>query len=254
MGITTDGSDLYVTDWSRHIVISVDKLTGVPTTIAGLDGTSGNLNGTGTAARFYQPSGICTDGPNLYVCDTSNGSIRKIVIATGVVTTVANGLNTTPYGITTDGTVLYVTNYLKHTISKISIETGTKTILAGQDGVSGTADGTGTAAQFNYPWGICTDGIYLYVADYVGNRVRKIHIDTAAVTTIATGVGNPRGITTDGIYVYLCAYNSNYVRKVLISTGAMSNIGSIPNPHYITTDGTKLYITDETNYNITVIE
>ena len=254
MGITSYGTDLYVTTWTRNTVIRIDKTTGTPTVVAGLDGVSGSADGTGTAARFNQPSGICTDGTNLYVCDTSNGSIRKIVMATGVVTTVATGLQT-PYGITTDGTSLYVTNYLKHTIVKIVIETGIKTIFAGTDGSSGTADGIGTAAKLSYPWGICTDGVYLYAVDYVGARVRKVNINTAEVTTITTAVGNARGITTDGVNLYVCSYSSNQVNKVVIATGVVSGVtGAITTPHYIATDGIKLYVTDETNFYIRSIE
>ena len=43
----------------------------------------------GTSASFKNPSGITTDGTNLYVADYGNHRIRKIVISTGVVTTLA---------------------------------------------------------------------------------------------------------------------------------------------------------------------
>ena len=46
-------------------------------------------DGTGTSASFYFPSGITTDGTNLYVTDNENNLIRKIVISTAVVTTLA---------------------------------------------------------------------------------------------------------------------------------------------------------------------
>ena len=67
---------------------------------------------------------ITTDGTNLYVADSDNHKIRKIVIATGAVTTLAgsssygstDGTGTSAKfknlrGITTDGTNLYVTDY-----------------------------------------------------------------------------------------------------------------------------------------------
>ena len=43
-------------------------LSTVVTTLAGT-GSSGSANGTGTSASFYAPSGITTDGTNLYVVD-----------------------------------------------------------------------------------------------------------------------------------------------------------------------------------------
>ena len=51
---------------------------------------------------------------------------------------------------------------------------------------SGAINGTGTAAQFNSPAGVTTDGTNLYVADTLNNSIRQIVISTGAVTTIAT--------------------------------------------------------------------
>ena len=107
------------------------SLSTAVTTLAGT-GSSGSANGTGTSASFNVPYGITTDGTNLYVGDSSNHLIRKIVISTGAVTTLAgtgdngsaNGTGTSasfskPFGITTDGTNLYVADYSNHLIRKI---------------------------------------------------------------------------------------------------------------------------------------
>ena len=107
------------------------SLSTVVTTLAGT-GSSGSVNGTGTSASFYNPQGITTDGTNLYVAERVNHLIRKIVISTGAVTTVAgtgssgsaNGTGTSasfsnPIRITTDGTNLYVADDNTHLIRKI---------------------------------------------------------------------------------------------------------------------------------------
>jgi len=107
------------------------SLSTAVTTQAGT-GSSGSANGTGTSASFNQPLGITTDGTNLYVADYSNHLIRKIVISTGAVTTLAgtgssgsaNGTGTSasfdsPTEITTDGTNLYVADHGNHLIRKI---------------------------------------------------------------------------------------------------------------------------------------
>ena len=93
------------------------------TTFAG-SGSQGSADGTGTAATFYDPSGVAVDGSgNVYVGDTYNHLIRKITSA-GVVTTLAGS------------------------------------------GSSGSANGTGTAASFNNPFGVAVDGSgNVYVAD-----------------------------------------------------------------------------------------
>ena len=90
-------------------------------------------DGTGAAASFKFPYGTTTDGTNLYVADTGNNTVRKIVIATGVVTTLAGTAGVTgstdgtgaaasfnrPGGITTDGTNLYVADTGNNTVRKI---------------------------------------------------------------------------------------------------------------------------------------
>jgi len=75
--MTTDGTNLYVGDTNNHLIRQIVISTGVVTTLAGT-GSPGSSNGTGTAASFYEPQGITTDGTNLYVADTSNNLIRKI--------------------------------------------------------------------------------------------------------------------------------------------------------------------------------
>jgi len=72
-----------------HVQFSGRVQISIPSTLAGQAGISGNVDGTGSAARFARPRGMSVDaGGNVYVADTDNGSIRKIT-PTGVVTTLA---------------------------------------------------------------------------------------------------------------------------------------------------------------------
>lgn len=90
-GIVWDGTtNLYVTDTGNSAIRKIDILSGAVTTFAGsTTGETGFDDGTGTAARFKYPFGIATDGPNLYVTDTHNHTIRRIVISSGEVSTIA---------------------------------------------------------------------------------------------------------------------------------------------------------------------
>jgi hypothetical protein len=292
--ITTDGTNLYVTDHDNNLIRKIVISTGVVTTVAGT-GSSGSANGTGTSASFNYPRGITTDGTNLYVTDNSNHLIRKIVISTGVVTTVAgtgssgsaNGTGTSasfnyPRGITTDGTNLYVVDNSNHLIRKIVISTGAVTTVAGT-GSSGSANGTGTSASFNAPEGITTDETILYVADTSNNLIRKIVISTGVVTTVAgtgssgsaNGTGTsasfnlPQGIATDGTNLYVTENNNHSIRQIVISTGLVTTVAgtgssgsangtgtsaSFNLPQGITTDGTNLYVADMSNHLIRKIE
>ena len=78
-GITTDGTNLYVADIDNHLIRKIVISTGAVTTVAGT-GSAGSANGTGTSASVYYPRAITTDGTNLYVADTNNNRIRKIVL------------------------------------------------------------------------------------------------------------------------------------------------------------------------------
>jgi uncharacterized repeat protein (TIGR02543 family) len=86
--ITTDGTSLYMCSFPGHVVWKYVLATGVRTTLAG-SGSSGSTDGTGIAASFYRPSGVATDGTNLYVADSGNYTIRKVVLASGLVSTIS---------------------------------------------------------------------------------------------------------------------------------------------------------------------
>ena len=96
-----------------------------------------------------------------------------------------------PQGVAVDalGNV-YVTDCYNSSIRKITPD-GLVSTFAGTPGISGSADGTGTAAQFNYPYGIAVDTAgNVYVADSGNSTVRKI-TPGAVVTTLAGSPGSP---------------------------------------------------------------
>ena len=86
IGITTDGTNLYVADFLSNRIRKIVISTGVVTTLAGSSQGSTDT-AHGTSPSFFRPRGITTDGTNLYVSEYRNHRIRKIVISTGVVTT-----------------------------------------------------------------------------------------------------------------------------------------------------------------------
>ena len=298
-GIATDGTSLFVADTGNSTIRRIDIASGLVSTLTGSAGNPGSVDATGTAATFHTPYGIATDGTSLYVADTGNNTIRKVVIATGVVTTLAGtagvpgstdgtgaaALFNLPIGITTDGTNLYVTDTGNNTIRQVVIATGVATTLAGSAGVSGSADGTGTAATFHTPYGIVIDGTSLFVADTGNSTIRKIDIASEAVTTFAGSAGtsgstdatgtaaffnHPAGIATDGIILYVTDTGNSTIRAVVISSGAVKtlagiaeNSGSVDatgaaasfyHPVGITSYSSILYVTDTLNSTIRRIQ
>ena len=172
-GVATDASgNVYVADYANNTIRKITP-AGVVTTLAGTVGSSRSADGTGSEARFGDPTGVTTDaGGNLYVADANNHTIRKITPA-GVVTTLAGTAGTSgsadgtgaaarfsnPNGVATDaGGNLYVADANNRTIRKIT-PTGVVTTLAGTAGTRGSADGTGAAASFDFPSSVATDAI-----------------------------------------------------------------------------------------------
>lgn len=177
-GLTIDASgNLYVADMGNNLIRKITS-AGVVTTIAGYT-TGGYVDSTGTAAAFKNPSGITIDaaGANLYVADQGNHAIRKIVISSGLVTTLAGTATQTatlnsPNGITIDtsGNIYFV-----DTAGRIMELTSAKVLytLAGSS-AAGYADGTGSAALFNSPQSLVLYQGVLYVADSGNNMIRKL--------------------------------------------------------------------------------
>lgn len=240
LGMTLDANgDVYFIDSVNHRIrkmTTVDNVTTV-TTIAG-DGYSflffGRLrnNASGSLASFNYPADLALDTANncLYVTDKENDVIRKVSL-------------TAPYPVTT---------------------------FAGS-GTSTSTDNTGVLATFKKPSGIVIDptGTYLYVTDRGGNKIRRITISTAQVTTIAgsgtagtadnaTGTAatfnDPTGIAVDADYIYITDFGGHKIRKIsktspypvstIAGSGTKSSVdhatgtsATFDNPYGMTLDG-----------------
>ena len=88
-GAVVDSSgNVYVADTFNYTIRKITP-AGVVSVFAGSTGNFGTNDGTGTGARFFEPTGIAMDGSgNLYVSDNYKNTIRKITPA-GVVSTLA---------------------------------------------------------------------------------------------------------------------------------------------------------------------
>jgi sugar lactone lactonase YvrE len=254
VAVDTNGS-VYVADYGNHTIRKITS-AGVVTTLAGLAGSPGSADGTGSAARFNVPTGVAVDSAgNVYVADSGNCTIRKVTPA-GVVTTLA-GLagsvgsadgtgsaarfsNPSGVAVDTNGSV-YVADYANHTIRKIT-SAGVVTTLVGVAGNSGSADGTGSAARFNGPTGVAVDSAgNLYVADEFNYTIRKV-TPSGVVTTLAGLAGNsgsedgtgtaarfsnPSGVAVDSAgNLYVGDKSNNTIRKIT-SAGVVTTVAGL---------------------------
>lgn len=295
-GVAVDSfGNVYVADQGNDLIRKISP-EGAVSTLAGSAGVTGNTDGPGSTALFYYPAGIAVDSSgNVYVADEGNNMVRKIT-PEGMVTTLAgsgsfgyaDGKGTSasfydPISVAVDsfGNV-YVADSGNHLIRQITSD-GMVSILAGSAGVSGSTDGTGTAATFNKPFGVGVDSSgNVYVADTYNHLIRKITKE-GVVSTLA-GSGNvgaknglgmfasfnfPTGVAVDKSgNVYVADFHNNLIRKITVggevmalalSRSSWSNGGKTAKPFYkptgIAVDSSgNVYVADTFNHLIRKIQ
>jgi DNA-binding beta-propeller fold protein YncE len=85
-GIALANGILYVSDTYNHKIRTVDPVSGVVTTVAGI-ATPGKADGNAGSATFDEPGGLSFAAGKLFIADTNNNAIRTLDVATGEVAT-----------------------------------------------------------------------------------------------------------------------------------------------------------------------
>ncbi len=299
-----------VDGWLRLQVLRVSNKNLLDVyTLVGSAGAQGSGDGVGPAARFYWPYGatISADGHFALVADTYNHTIRYIDIDTSAVSTLAGSAGAAGSGdgvgsaarfnrprglaLSADGSFALVADTNNHTIRRIDLASATVSTIAGSPGVSGSSDGAGASARFNFPYdvAISSDGSFAVVADTSNHTIRRIDLATNQVTTLAglagqTGATNgagsiarfysPQGITlsSDGSFALVADTINATVRRVTISTGYVITLagrardyGSVdgtgntarfssPQGVTLTANDQIAYVADTTNHSIRRID
>jgi hypothetical protein len=270
-GVAPDSAgNLYVADDGNFTIRKIST-AGVVSTLAGVAGMQGETDGTGAQARFYDPQNLAVDGAgNVYVADGMGQVIRKVTPA-GVVTTIAGtarvsgssdgtgaaALFNYPTGIAVDGSGnIYVADQNNDTVRKIT-PAGVVTTLAGQPGVAGSSDGTGSAAAFNLPAGVGVDNAgNLFVADEANCTIREIN-PSGFVTTVAGAAGDAGGV--DGLpgnarfydpgdvtidpagIIYVADSGNCTIRRVISGSGTIPDITQQPTDEYAVVGGSATF-------------
>lgn len=223
-GLVFDAAgNLYVAQDAASQIIRIARATGILTTVAG-NGGSG-FSGDGVLAPFAslnRPRELVLDSSNnLYVADSANNRVRKIDLATGIITTIAGGGTPSdgigdgglateaalrvPWGLALFDGKLFISEaaFDAHRIRVVTVapgraDSGRITTYAGS-GEKGFRDGPAAGAQFDQPLGLAVDASgALFVADSGNNRVRRIDPVSRNVTTYAGG-GSPGDGVGDGL-------------------------------------------------------
>ncbi len=259
-GIAFDSAgNIYVADYNSYEVRRI-ATDGTITTVAG-NGTFG-YSGDGlsaTSAQLASPAGLAVDNAShcLYISDFGNNTVRKVDLATGIISTAAgnatagysgdNGPATGaqlqgPSGIAVDSAGnLYIADYANNRIRMVS-GTGTITTVAGTGSAGFTSDGVlATSAGISYPTDVAVDGANnIYVADNYAHRIRRFTVGGDISTVAGTGSG---GFSGDGgpatsaqlHYPYCVAVDASgnlsigdwysyRIRRVVLATGTITTV------------------------------
>jgi DNA-binding beta-propeller fold protein YncE len=250
-----------------------------------------------TGPRLDFPAGLATDGRAVYVANSRNNTVEAIDATSKSLRIVAGtlfqqGSNdgigpaarfNSPDGMTINGQNLYLCDTNNSDVRQITVS-GTVTTIAGTANISGTEDGTGSAAHFNLPTQIATDGTSLYVADSGNSTIRRITLADMKVKTVGGQAGTsgkteggvdkslfsgPRGVAVDKKAIYVADTGNDVIRMIDISsleTSTLAGTGEegdkdgpanqaqFNNPGAICTDGAFLYVLDADNHSIRKID
>ncbi|KAG2375018.1 hypothetical protein C9374_010392 [Naegleria lovaniensis] len=223
----SSNDEVYIADTFNHRIRKVMK-NGMITTIAG-NGTGGynGDNQLATNAQLNWPKSVfVSSNDEVYIADTSNHRIRKIM-KNGMITTIAgngiegyNGDNQLatnaqlkePYSVfVLSNDEVYIANY-NNRIRKI-MKNGMITTIAGTgiEGYNGDNQ-LGTNAQLNYPYSVfVSSNDEVYIADTKNHRIRKI-MKNGMITTIA-GNGT-RGYNGDSPYQPSLSHFSPFISHI----------------------------------------
>lgn len=246
----TDGT-IYLADARDHRIRKISP-SGTISTLAGIGlPLYGGDGGPAARAGLDTPHGLKLDGKgNLFFCDWNNGMVRKIDLATGVITKIAGsgsftfagdggpatqaGMDCSDVAVDRNGNV-YIADQLNNRIRKVTASTGQISTIAGTGTLGAGGDGgSALTATLALPVGIAVDaqGV-VYVADgFTNNRVRRIDPSNGTISTIAgngsfantgdegpanqAGVNFPQAVSIDsnGDLVILTATN---IRRVTLA-------------------------------------
>ena len=255
VALSTDGTVVLFTDNGNNRIRRI--AAGVVSTLAG-SGNAAFADGTGVQASFSNPTGIVLSPDRSFavICDSANHRLRRLVLATGAVTTLAGSggaasvdasgtqasLNL-PHGLAmaSDASFLVFAEVGGHRIRKYSMATAQVATLAGS-GAASFADGPGSLASFSSPVGVAIDptGAFVLIADNGNHRIRKLDLATRIVSTIAgnaaygfaDGAGSvsqfigPFGIaiSADSSFALIADSGTNRMRRISIASSFVSTV------------------------------
>ncbi|XQQ05626.1 MAG: thioredoxin-like domain-containing protein [Leptolyngbya sp. IPPAS B-1204] len=164
-------------------------------------GAEACVDGSTEIAAFAQPSGLASDGKELFVADSEGSTIRAVTLdKTPQVRTVCGSGDLFGFGDRDgqgeevrlqhcmdveygDSSQLWIADTYNHKIKRVDLETGICQTLLG-NGEPALRDGQGLAASFYEPSGLSMAGDWLFIADTNNHAIRRVNLKTLTVSTL----------------------------------------------------------------------
>ncbi len=229
-------------------------------TIAG-NGEPGHAGdgGPATAARLNEPKSLALDGNGgLYIADSENHCIRRVDLATGIISTVAGSYDSAGHEAVREAGPPPAEERAQeeedplgdppaeaHTkFAQLADLSGTVRFVVGAapKGARLTGDGgPATAATLNFPSALAVNGAALFIADTMNHRIRRVDLRTGVIQTLAgtgqhrfSGDGGPATAATLNEpcalaldrtgSLYIADQSNNRIRRVDLETGVISTV------------------------------
>ncbi|BAY19251.1 redoxin domain-containing protein [Anabaenopsis circularis NIES-21] len=197
--LVKSGNTLFIAMAGSHQIWQMNLATNIIKTYAGT-GAEGCVDGSLIESAFAQPSGMTTDGQELYIADSEISTIRSVeIVEPYQVTTICGSQQLFGFG-DVDGqstdvrlqhcmAVEYAENFLwvadtyNHKIKLVSPSTGNCQTILG-DGLAGLQNGQGKNSRFFEPSGLSVISSHLYISDTNNHAIRCVDLNNFTVTTM----------------------------------------------------------------------
>ncbi|MCX4455489.1 redoxin domain-containing protein [Streptomyces sp. NBC_01340] len=196
--------NLLVSDTTRHQLVELES-DGESVVRRIGSGMRGFVDGSAEEAGFSEPQGLALlDDGSVVVADTVNHALRRLDLATGVVSTLAGtgrqwwqGSPTSgparevdlssPWDVALFGGKVWIAMAGVHQLWAYDPEGGTVGVAAGTTN-EGLVDGPGAEAWFAQPSGLAATADRLWLADSETSALRWVDLDGAVHTAVGTGL------------------------------------------------------------------
>jgi sugar lactone lactonase YvrE len=242
-----------------------------PGTIGTVAGTGspgyGGDGGPAVLAALNEPKSLTVAKGCLYIADSENHAVRRVDLATGVMTTVAGSADEgvsspvesgpAPSDVSDDDPLGDPSQTTPQKFAQLGDLSGTVRFVVGTAVTSGRFQGDGgpaTQATLNFPSAVAVDEEgNLFIADTMNHRIRKVDGRTGRISTVAgtgqhrcSGDGGPATAATLNEpcalaldargNLYIADQSNNRVRRIEAATGLITTVAGTGQASY-TGDG-----------------